>query len=53
MTVHLVGRSLNPCFNGNRFGSDKRVHYVYDWNNVLILVLVEIGLGGLKFLISP
>ena len=39
--------SLNPCFSGNRFGSMLyNIEYWHCDGTVLILVLVEIGLGG-------
>ena len=37
---------LNPCFSGNRFGR-KRMVSIFGRPLVLILVLVEIGLGDL------
>ena len=41
---------LNPCFSGNRFGSKKGSEgAMVVYSDVLILVLVEIGLGeGIK-----
>ena len=39
--------SLNPCFSGNRFGRQQD-RPVGKTNRVLILVLVEIGLGVLQ-----
>ena len=38
---------LNPCFSGNRFGRMVRERILTRSGLVLILVLVEIGLGGL------
>ena len=38
---------LNPCFSGNRFGSAVQEANAPQVINVLILVLVEIGLGVL------
>ena len=37
--------SLNPCFSGNRFGSTADIMFHDGTLIVLILVLVEIGLG--------
>ena len=37
---------LNPCFSGNRFGSDGSILEGAVVLFVLILVLVEIGLGA-------
>ena len=48
MTV-MIGQNmgLNPCFSGNRFGSLGRGQGLRSSRiPVLILVLVEIGLGG-------
>ena len=37
--------SLNPYFNGRRFGSNYTIGYIYDGGGVLILILMEDGLG--------
>ena len=38
--------SLNPCFSGNRFGRVRTRNGFVRQPSVLILVLVEIGLGA-------
>ena len=42
------GKGLNPCFSGNRFGSYGIIGVNVFFSIVLILVLVEIGLGDDK-----
>ena len=41
---------LNPCFSGSWFGSVNKLLLKWQRVRVLILVLVEVGLGELKFL---
>ena len=47
MQSALSWRCLNPCFSGNRVGSYVQRYFIKRIQSVLILVLVEIGLGGL------
>ena len=41
---HDVG-CLNPCFSGSRSRRDFALAHASEWRVVLILVLVEVGLG--------